>query len=180
MKRSFKGSSVHLLRVAGLLAATAVACSSSDRPDGNGDKTGILAQALVPVNTTDVTDIEVTDDGCTSSADTVTFNATLTVVTTATARYDVGLFVGTDGIQAENGECTVFSLPAEPVPPFIALAGDECGDSQSSVTLEVPVTGITVDCADANADNELDIANCTSWQQNSDGACGGAEDVEPG
>jgi hypothetical protein len=132
------------------------------------------------ISITDVTDIDVTDDGCTSPDDTVTFNATLTVVTTATARYDVGVFIGEGGVQAQTGECSVYALPTSPTPPFSNLDADACGDSESSTTIQVPITNVVVECQDVNGDNELDLAHCTSWQQNKGDVCDGPEDVTPG
>jgi hypothetical protein len=131
------------------------------------------------IRITDFHDIVVTDDGCTSLADTVTFNALLTVVTTATARYDIGLFIGRDGEQALVGECVVQALPTGP-PPFRNFDTDTCGDTSSSMVVEVPVSGVTVQCADANGNRLLDVAACTSWQQNANRLCRTAADVVPG
>lgn len=131
------------------------------------------------IRITDFHDIVVTDDGCVSQGDTVTFDAVLTVVTTATSRYDIGLFIGTDGRQAINGQCQVRALPTGPL-PFRQLDGDACGDTSSAATVNVRVSNVTVNCVDANANRMLDVASCTSWQQNAVQACNGAADIEPG
>ncbi|HEY2775737.1 MAG TPA: hypothetical protein VGK20_16975 [Candidatus Binatia bacterium] len=131
------------------------------------------------VRITDFHDIVVTDDGCAFAGDTVTFNAVLTVVTTATQRYDIGLFIGEDGRQALTGDCRVRVLPTSP-PPFVDLDGDTCGDTTSSATLELPVKNITVNCVDSDGDHNLDVAFCTSWEQNANSTCTGPGDVMAG
>ncbi|HXC53533.1 MAG TPA: hypothetical protein VN634_21785 [Candidatus Limnocylindrales bacterium] len=131
------------------------------------------------IRITAINNVVITDDGCTSKTDTVTFNATLTVVTTATSRYDIGLFIGTDGEQALVGDCRVLTLPTGPS-PFRDLDGDLCGDTSSSMIVNLPVTSVTVACVDANQNHKLDVANCTSWQQNSNETCTGPVDVQPG
>jgi hypothetical protein len=131
------------------------------------------------VRITDVTDIVVTDDGCAAPGDTVTFNATLVVVTTATQRYDIGLFVGVDGVQALSGDCRVRTLPTSP-PPFYNFDNDACGDTSSAGIINLPVKNLTVNCVDLNGDKQLDFANCTSWRQNDNFTCNGPANVVAG
>jgi hypothetical protein len=173
------GSALHIVLQATLwtFAWTGTASALPCLEDKFGSNVNCTAN---DIRITDVSDIVITDDGCATLDDTVTFNATLTVVTTATSRYDIGLFIGEDGVQAQNGECSVFALPTSPTPPYSNLDSDSCGDSQAAATIDVPVTGVTVSCNDTNGDNELDLATCTSWRQNTTGVCGGAADVTAG
>jgi len=61
-----------------------------------------------------VINIEVLDDGCAFLGDTVTFNATLEVELTASARHDVGIYIAEDGGDALSGSCLVTILPFQP------------------------------------------------------------------
>ena len=60
-----------------------------------------------------VTSVTILDDGCTSIGDTVTFNATVTVLLTAqgAGRSDIGIYIATDGGNALTGTCLVDNLP---------------------------------------------------------------------
>jgi hypothetical protein len=176
-RRSARRTLIPALTLIGALGLTTDAAALPCVEDKFGGNVNCTAN---DISITEIADVVVTDNGCTSQDDTVTFNATLTVVTTATARYDIGLFVSEDGLSAQTGECEVFALPNSPTPPYSNLDNDTCGDSVSSVTLEVPVTSVTVDCTDTNGDNELDIVSCTTWQQNSGDVCTGAADVTAG
>jgi hypothetical protein len=61
-----------------------------------------------------ITDVTITDDGCAFPGDQVTFNATLKVLLTATARHDIGIYLATDGGNALTGDCLVDILPYQP------------------------------------------------------------------
>src|SRR5678816_4020321 len=57
-----------------------------------------------------VTNVVVLDDGCTAPGDTVTFNATVELLLTANARFDVGIYLAADGGDALNGSCFIDTL----------------------------------------------------------------------
>ena len=60
-----------------------------------------------------VTNVTVTDDGCQFVGDTVTFDADLEILLTATTRHDVGIYLGRQG-DALNGQCKIATLPVAP------------------------------------------------------------------
>ena len=132
------------------------------------------------ISIANVSGIQILDDGCAFPGDTVTFKAIWNVQSTASERYDIGLYFATEGqISALNGTCSVSSLPNSPTPPWSNLDGDFCGDitSFSSLQPEVPMTVI---CMDPNGDNMLNLPYCTSWDNSSGSVCNGPENALPG
>lgn len=120
---------------------------------------------------------EILDDGCKGIGDTVTFDGQLTVAGSGgSARYDVGFYIGSDSVQALDGECTVAV-----VPPGMGSAddGDSCGDYDGEAIF-VSVENVTVECADADGDGFFDLAVCASYKQNADDFCDGPADAVPG
>jgi hypothetical protein len=120
---------------------------------------------------------EILDDGCQGIGDTVTFDGRLTVAGQGgSARYDVGFYIGTDSVQALEGECTVAVIP-----PGTSSAddGDSCGDHDGE-PMFVTVENVTVECADADNDGFFDLAVCASYKQNADGVCDGPAGAIPG
>jgi len=129
-----------------------------------------------------VTNVVVVDDGCTAPGDTVTFDATVELLLTANARFDVGIYLATDGGDALNGSCYIDVLPTSPNPPFVNLDGDVCGDIDSSHNpIFDDVSGITVACVDTDNDGFLDLPNCLSWRQpGANDPCTSPVDAFPG
>lgn len=126
-----------------------------------------------------VSNIQILDDGCTSPTDTVTFSANWNVQSTASQRYNVGLWIATGGqTSALNGSCTTATLPVTPVPPYINLDNNACGDITSSSSISTPVT-LTVKCSDPDGNNKLNIPYVTSWDQNG-GNCSTPIETLPG
>jgi len=118
------------------------------------------------VSIANVTGITVTDD-CDFPGDTATFTATWNVQSTATERYNIGLYFASQGqTSAMNGTCSVSTLANSPVPPNYNFDGNACGDISSSAMVN-PVITMTVQCDDPDGDNVLNLPYCTSWNQNS-------------
>lgn len=121
------------------------------------------------------TSIEILDDGCAYPGDTVTFSADFTVTTNATERYDIGLWFATDGDPnddgATSGTCTVATPPYAPDPPWLNLDGDACGDINSTHNPLTPTVTITAVCHDHDANGQLDLPYCTSWDQQELSSC---------
>jgi uncharacterized repeat protein (TIGR01451 family) len=139
--------------------------------DAAGESLNCTANDISLAN---VTGIEILDGGCSSPDDTVTFRAKWDVQSTATERYDVGLYFSEDGDPnndgALSGSCSVSILPNSPMPPWFDFDGDMCGDASSSAIVE-PVIEMTVKCIDENENNALDLPYCTSWDNQAGGIC---------
>ncbi|MEF3692130.1 MAG: hypothetical protein V3574_03705, partial [Candidatus Moraniibacteriota bacterium] len=147
--------------------------------DAAGESLNCTANDISLAN---VTKIEILDDGCSSPDDTVTFKAEWDVQSTATERYDVGLYFSNDGDPNNDGSlsgsCSVSILPNSPVPPWFNFDGDICGDASSSAVVN-PEIEMTVKCLDNNADNALDLPYCTSWDNQAGGICLSPLDAVP-
>ncbi len=97
----------------------------------------------------------------------VTFDAELTVLSTAEERLDVGIFFGRNGSALVAGPsdgqgCFVTSTPTG----FGDLDGDACGDIDNGDTNPVifVVQTITLQCLDDDNDGLVDIPTCSSWR----------------
>jgi len=133
---------------------------------------------------------------------TFSFIADFHVRTTATSRYDIGLYFATDGDPngngARSGVCSAnvirdryLDLAAPNVVMLGSdvaanLDGDFCGDVNTAngwgqtngqiVTVRVD----NVACQDSDNDGKLNLPNCTSWSQNTGVVCNSAQDAAPG
>ena len=133
---------------------------------------------------------------------TFSFIADFHVQTTATSRYDIGLYFATDGDPngngARSGVCSANIIrdryldPAAPNAVMLGtdlaanLDGDACRDINTAngwgqtggqiVTVRVD----NVLCQDSDGDGKLNLPNCTSWSQNTGGVCSTAQDAAPG
>lgn len=138
------------------------------------------------VVTTVVDAQEINGDDCTDGFLDVQW--TFEFESTATARYDLGVFVGTDGVVLADSESCLGVAPqagdgdgdSDPdadgdlfqrLDPHGVL--DTCGDlstAQGPVQLTVSAT---VSCNDVTATGELTVPSCRVWQQNANhkGAC---------
>jgi hypothetical protein len=132
-----------------------------------------------------VTNLVILDDGCQFPGDEVSFQATFEVKTTATKRYDIGLYFAADGDPngdgALSGLCSTSTMPAAPNPPWLDLDGDACGDINKPQhnPLYPTITLTNVVCQDSDGDGFLNLPNCTSWRQ-TDSLCTGPADAFPG
>ncbi len=119
--------------------------------------------------------------GCASPGAEAVFDLTVELVA-RNQRYDVGIYMATDGGDARTGACLVEALP---VPGFPSHDTDSCGDIDSSSCPEsnpctFTIFGITALCVDPDHDGLLELGSCLSWDQNSGGVCNNPEDVAPG
>jgi hypothetical protein len=131
--------------------------------------------------------VVITDDGCRYPGDTVSFTARMSVESTATERYDIGVYFATDGqpTALTGGKCTVSTLPTAPSPFFYNLdaSPDTCGDIATKIGNPLyPVLAFeNVICNDRNGNGKLDLPYCTSWRQSgSNEVCTKPADAYPG
>lgn len=132
---------------------------------------------------------------------TFSFIADFHVTTTATTRYDIGLYFATDGDPngdgARTGVCsanTITPLHTDPASPGIVTLGsadgvNKDGDTCRDVTTEAgwgkplgKVVTVRVDnvMCQAGTNGFLSLPNCTSWSQNTGGVCSTPADALPG
>jgi hypothetical protein len=116
--------------------------------------------------------------------ETFDLTATFQVNTTATTRYDIGLYFSTDGDPnsdgALTGTCSLSTLPTTGTGAE-TYDGDFCGDTTSAhsprfVTITLP----DVICADPDHDGFLNLPNCVSWRNNAGDLCSTETDAFPG
>jgi uncharacterized repeat protein (TIGR01451 family) len=110
---------------------------------------------------------------------TISFELFADIATTATERYDLGVWVNVDGTSAQTGHiCSVSDID---IPPGHADDGDKCGDIRSSDgTVTVDLGPVSVPCIDTDNDGFLDVDTCLSWDQNANTTCNGPGDIQPG
>lgn len=136
-------------------------------------------------------------DVCLFIGDTATAKFTLTITTTATTRYDIGMFIATQGGSALNGTAcyhdflqpaaATLNSPGTPlnplgVGPFGNFDGDTCGDttSSSSAFYQTQVE-VSILCVDNNNDGIVDpVSTCTSWDNNANTTCNVVTQAAPG
>lgn len=99
-----------------------------------------------------------------------TFRADFTMPLTAQARYDLGLYIATDGGGADGaltGQCAPNVVTAANSATFLNKdpAPDICGDIDSDHNPQVIRQTITTMCADTNNDSKVNLPWCTSWRQ---------------
>jgi hypothetical protein len=136
-------------------------------------------------------------DVCLPGVDTakVTFSADLVIG--ATTRYDLAMYIATDGGSALNGsscykdvlqpvaELNVAGNPLNVlgVGPFKNEDGDSCGEANQTVGAFYKLQQeLTVTCVDTNKDGVVDpISTCLSWANNADQyVCTGVTATMPG
>jgi hypothetical protein len=155
---------------------------------GGGQGNGLNCTAN-DIRYTPVTVTIVGGDGCDYAGDTATIEIDGEVILSAEARYDIGIYVATDGGDAYTGSCAISTIPYSPDPPYLDLDGvvsgtqDKCGDvddPHDPLAYTLP-TSIEVQCMDANHDGQLDLRVCTSWRQpGANDLCLGPLDAFPG
>jgi len=100
-------------------------------------------------------------DGCKYPGDTVQFKATFQLVSSATTRFDIGLWFGVDGdpdgTGALNGSCMAGT-------PNHNADGDGCGDISDGV-IPTPTFTLTTVCK-GTPEGWLILPYCSSWRQN--------------
>lgn len=101
----------------------------------------------------------------------VTLTADFTMSLTAQTRYDLGLYIATDGgggDGAVTGQCADNVVTSANSVTFFNedAAPDVCGDIAAPLyTPQVIHQTITVQCTDGNGDGTLNLPWCTSWRQ---------------
>jgi hypothetical protein len=114
------------------------------------------------------------------------------ILTSATARYDVGLWIALDGGSANTGpdnQCYHGILrPLETIEdfttsgPFRNLDGDYCGDAlQNDGLIYQTLQTLHIKCTDTSGTGLMQtISTCTSWDNNANTICNGVADALPG
>jgi hypothetical protein len=107
---------------------------------------------------------------CTAGS-TITYNATVGLSNSNTARYDIGFFVGQQGndprAATAGGICSASVVPTSILPsaPWANLDTDTCSDLPGSAVTNWTVTNQKVQCV-GNASGQLSIPYVISYDQN--------------
>ncbi|WNC73445.1 hypothetical protein RGQ13_05470 [Thalassotalea psychrophila] len=123
-------------------------------------------------------------DTCVSGRD-VTFSAHFNVVSTASERYDIGLYFnnegGADARQGDSDACTSYILTSAGDTMFANdLDADTCWDAEQDAEI-VKAVVLTTQCIDTDDDGQLNLPNCVSWRQpGANEQCDDATDAFPG
>ncbi|MGA1578719.1 MAG: hypothetical protein ACO39S_11115 [Steroidobacteraceae bacterium] len=145
-----------------------------------------LAQAMLLQNE------DGSDPKCDYPGAEITFDAIYTVTSSATERYDIGLWFSADGDPngdgALTGECNIATLPTAGAGGFVNVdqntqPGDTCGDisSRKGANPLNPVIRLTTTCVDPDNNGSLNLPYCTSWRQGgSNQTCTSPLDAYPG
>jgi hypothetical protein len=190
------GAVVYLaLCVSAPRAASAVACPG---PNSDARCAAVPTPGQTPnklnctandVALTDISVLHITK-ACSGPGDTATVDLQLLLSPNASTRYGIGIFLATDGGDAETGTCFHTILhPVTPTPsmsdltngagPFLDADGDCCGDIDSGFTSTFDLQNVTFTCTDSNNDGLADLATVISWNQNS-GGCADVTGAYPG
>lgn len=183
---------IALIGAASLLLANAYAASAQTCVN---DVTGVSNNCTA----NDVRIAEVTvlpgspDVVCTSDADTVTVLLQTRLRAGANTRYDIGLFIATDGGDAFTGSCARAHLTptlnsnvgislTSGVGPFYngeIGTGDTCGDVQQNTDTLYNLPPVTLQCRDADGDGYLDVGSIVAWDNTTNNLCTRLEDAVP-
>jgi len=129
------------------------------------------------------------------------FIADFHIRTTATARYDIGLYFGTDGDPngdgASSGVCSAQIIKDRHVDPAYPhavvlgsavaanLDGDACRDINSAQgwrNIAGKIVTLRIDnalCHDSDADEKLNLPNCATWSNGAAAACNSPNNTAP-
>lgn len=109
--------------------------------------------------------------------------ATFELVTTASERYDIGLYFDIKGDPDHDGALSGFcSLSTLPTTPY-NLDNDYCGDTIQNTATTPLLTTVTipgVNCTDSDGDGLLNLPNAVSWHQTKKDVCSTETDATAG
>lgn len=130
---------------------------------------------------------------CLSVDDTVSVAFIAEVAAGAHERYDIGLYVATDGGSALTGTSCYHDFLRPPYPlndpsqfnanggPFRNFDGDACADVAQNESVFYQLAVLDIACADNDNDGVVDpISTCTSWDNNSNTTCNNVTQAIPG
>jgi hypothetical protein len=155
----------------------------------------VCVQSYTPGANCTANDVRITemsptlDEVCLVAGDPVTAVFTVRLVTGATNRYDIGLFVAEDGGSALNGESCYHDFLQPPVQDpnwtttYRDTDGDACADTRQTdpdvyYTLQEE---LQITCVDTDGDGVVDpISTCTSWDNNANTTCSDVTGAIPG
>ena len=131
---------------------------------------------------TNVTNVEILNGGhCDPVYNNVTVDFTVTFDSTASQRYNLGMFVAQDGksLQGNPVAAKLCSAGYAPVPPFGILDGNYCGDMNQSQILTWQFT-VNASCANIQPDGTLEIPACRFWTVPGHDVCPAGPNLLPG
>ncbi len=204
----------HLIAPLALAAVTlpirvGVGLASNAGESGNVCVSHYVANANCTSNDVIVENVVVKDliDGCNGPADTATVRLDVSLWSPVAHRWDIGVFVATDGGSARDGSSCYHDYLAPPltatpayVPsqtdskwelyngPWLDSDGDTCGDMDGDfmssrtrliMTLPSPTATLTLACTDPDNNGTLDVDVCVGWHDQDTIACNAVSDAFP-
>lgn len=181
------------LSVGGLVLASPPASAQSCLAEKLGKSVVCTANDVRIAEASDVRDLNGEPLTQCISGQSFSFTAQFRLVTTATSRYDIGMWFATDGDPnangARSGTCSAsIILPKAGNDPFALgsaqyqqIDNDTCGDistSNNNQIVRVQVNNVL--CTDTDGDSKVNLPNCTSWSQNTGVSCTTADHTVPG
>ncbi|MFH0864170.1 MAG: SdrD B-like domain-containing protein [Candidatus Gottesmanbacteria bacterium] len=144
-------------------APSGLNCTANDIQIASVDNIHIVASGPDPAHLTPTASTE-----CDYPGQYIQFTASWHVESTATSRYNVGLWFANQGqTNALHGMCSASTLPSSPNPPFFEDTDDTCGDIHSGeIGTVTPDITVIAQCNAAPGTNQLSLPYCTSWDQN--------------
>ena len=97
--------------------------------------------------------------------------------TASSARSDIGIWIATDGGNAQSGLCNHYNLPVNPLTPGTGVSNgdnDSCGDlNAGAVVPNFPLGTFVAVCETAaGSNNQLHVGSCIGWKEpGADGVC---------
>ena len=140
------------------LQSTGGTADSVCMEEAYGGTLGCTANDIKIVN---ALNIVILDDGCKYPGDTVRFSADFQVQSSASTRYDIGLWFAVDGDQSNDGALRGQCIAAT---PYYNADADACGDIADGQNPQSPRFTITTVCK-GNAQGKLLLPYCSSWRQ---------------
>ena len=116
------------------------------------------------------TTISAGDSVSCAEGSTVTVRATAKIENSAQGRYEVGLWLATDGGDAISGSCNHYNLPIDSLSgAATTLDSDSCGDMNTGDT-RIDLREVTLACQEGGS-GHVEISSCVAWQIDSARVC---------
>ena len=89
--------------------------------------------------------------------------------TASSTRSDIGIWIATDGGNAQTGACNHYNLPVNPLTPGTGVStgdNDSCGDlNAGAVVPSFPLGTFEAVCEAAAGSNQLHVPSCLGWTE---------------
>lgn len=205
-----KRSKLFTLALLSMLCCSATEAGASDELTGASCIEAASGNATCTANDVRISGLEVFGSSGTCVPGDFIDLTLIATIESGPDRYDIGIWLNETGGSALDdltGTCfrTILTPLAGDIPcnhaggvgPYLNADGDTCGDVPSLTgtcsVVQVPCSegggtctiskrtfDITLKCNDSDNDGQADVSTCTSWDNNDNTSCTGAENAVPG